>query len=371
MSNSRASALLTLEIELTALRYGCSLKDASTYNVQFQGVYPCFIDHGSFEPYEDGRPWVAYNQFCEHFLSPLLILSRRSLAPNEISGTKVSGIKIDLASNLLPRLSFNAFAHIHLQNYFLKKYSKSASQASFAKSTVISLKRRKSLLQSLYNCIENLDAKSSKTEWGNYYDFGSNNYHRLAQESKSQIINEFVKQIRPKKALDLGANDRKFSRLIAPHCGYVLSTDFDTKAINTNYLNSIKNKEHNIQVGFLDVMNPTPAIGWSNQERQSFIERADFDLVMALALVHHLVVSEGIPVFKVCEFFACITNKFLVVEVPDDRDSQVQVLKRWGGENNDLYSLKSFEFYFSLHFKILRKEQVRDSARKIFLLKKL
>ena len=180
----RASALLTLEIELTALRYGCSLKDASTYNVQFQGVYPCFIDHGSFEPYEDGRPWVAYNQFCEHFLSPLLILSRRSLAPNEISGTKVSGIKIDLASNLLPRLSFNAFAHIHLQNYFLKKYSKSASQASFAKSTVISLKRRKSLLQSLYNCIENLDAKSSKTEWGNYYDFGSNNYHRLAQESK-------------------------------------------------------------------------------------------------------------------------------------------------------------------------------------------
>ena len=174
LSNARASAM-TLEIELTALRYGCSLKDASTYNVQFQGVYPCFIDHGSFEPYEDGRPWVAYNQFCEHFLSPLLILSRRSLAPNEISGTKVSGIKIDLASNLLPRLSFNAFAHIHLQNYFLKKYSKSASQASFAKSTVISLKEE--------NPYFNHSTIASKT-WmqnlarlvQNYYDFGSNNY---------------------------------------------------------------------------------------------------------------------------------------------------------------------------------------------------
>lgn len=367
----RAAALLTLEIELTALKYECSLKDASSYNVQFQGVYPVFIDHGSFEPYKEGLPWVAYNQFCEHFLSPLLILARQDFAPNEISGTTTSGIKIDVASKLLPRLSINAFAHIHLQNRYLKKYSTPISLSKKLETKFISLKRRVSLVQSLYDCVESLKLKSNTTEWGGYYDFGGNNYVEVGHKSKSHIITDFIKKTKAKKVLDLGANDGKFSRVIALHCDYVVSTDYDRSAINSNYIQSIKNREANIQVGFLDVMNPTPAIGWANQERQSFIQRADFDLVMALALVHHLVVTEGVPIPKICEFFHSLTKKFLIVEVPGVNDSQVQILNRWGGRNKDLYSPEKFEYHFELQFKILEKRLVSDSERKIYLLEKL
>ena len=69
-SQYKDAALLTLAVERHALRRGMSLKDCSAYNVQFHEGRPIFIDTLSLEQYHEGRPWVAYRQFCQHFLAP-------------------------------------------------------------------------------------------------------------------------------------------------------------------------------------------------------------------------------------------------------------------------------------------------------------
>ena len=98
----KQAALLTLEIQRQALRANMSLKDASSYNVQFEGTRPVFIDTLSFERYEPGTPWVAYGQFCRHFLAPLTLMSRIDISLNRLLANYIDGIPLDLASGLLP-----------------------------------------------------------------------------------------------------------------------------------------------------------------------------------------------------------------------------------------------------------------------------
>ena len=75
-SQLQDAAMLTLRIQTVALQHGYILKDASAYNVQFKDGKPVFIDTLSFEPYVEGAPWVAYRQFCQHFLAPLAFRAR-------------------------------------------------------------------------------------------------------------------------------------------------------------------------------------------------------------------------------------------------------------------------------------------------------
>lgn len=65
---------LLCEKQESAMAFGISLKDNSAYNIQFVQGWPIMIDTLSFERYEDGKPWVAYRQFCQHFLAPLALM---------------------------------------------------------------------------------------------------------------------------------------------------------------------------------------------------------------------------------------------------------------------------------------------------------
>ena len=96
------AALLTLDIQRAALDVGWTLKDASAYNVQFRGARPVFIDSLSFEPHEDGTPWVAYRQFCEQFLAPLALMARRDIRLGALLRANPDGVPLDLAASLLP-----------------------------------------------------------------------------------------------------------------------------------------------------------------------------------------------------------------------------------------------------------------------------
>ena len=355
-----------MQIEKISLNYRCTLKDASAYNIQFHN-FPIFIDHGSFAPYEEGKPWIAYNQFCEHFLAPLILISHYGLQPNNISSSSIEGIKINIASKLLPLKNISTFIHIHLQNYFLKKYSK---KKTFTDKKKISLKKRKLLIESLINFVENLNFKSHSSEWENYYLKNSNNYASDAFLNKKEIISKFCKEIKFSKAFDLGSNDGYFSRVIQENCDLVVSADFDHNAVNYNYVKSISKKESKLHAIYLDIVNPTPAIGWLNNERKSFFDRADFDLILGLALIHHLVITKGIPMFKVCEMFYRLTKKYAIIEVPDVKDSQVQLLSNWNTIYNNKYSLKKFEEEFSKSFEIIEKLEIKNTKRILYLLKK-
>ena len=111
------AGLLTLDVELEALAAGWTLKDASAYNVQFRDGRPVMIDSLSFEPHEDGTPWVAYRQFCEHFLAPLALMARRDVRLASLLRADPDGVPLDLAKGLLPwrtRLNFGLLSHLHL-----------------------------------------------------------------------------------------------------------------------------------------------------------------------------------------------------------------------------------------------------------------
>ena len=98
----RAGAIATLEAQKVALEHGMTLRDASAYNIQFVGGRPVLIDTLSFEPAVEGRPWVAYRQFCQHFLAPLALTSQVDVRLNQLSRVHIDGIPLDLAAALLP-----------------------------------------------------------------------------------------------------------------------------------------------------------------------------------------------------------------------------------------------------------------------------
>ncbi|MCK4351645.1 MAG: SAM-dependent methyltransferase, partial [Candidatus Krumholzibacteria bacterium] len=121
----KEAALLTLAIQKKALEAGMSLKDATAYNVQFAGFRPLFIDTLSFELYQEGRPWVAYRQFCQHFLAPLALMSYTDIRMNQLARIHIDGVPLDLASRLLPwktRLRFSIFTHVHLHARYQRRY---------------------------------------------------------------------------------------------------------------------------------------------------------------------------------------------------------------------------------------------------------
>ncbi|MFH1827327.1 MAG: SAM-dependent methyltransferase, partial [bacterium] len=114
-------ALLTLQIQKQALEHGMSLKDASSYNVQFFKGKPVFIDILSFEKYIDGKPWIAYKQFCQHFLAPLALMAYKDIRLNQLFKIYLDGIPLDLTSKLLPKktwlnLSFLIHLHVHAKS---------------------------------------------------------------------------------------------------------------------------------------------------------------------------------------------------------------------------------------------------------------
>src|SRR3989344_836563 len=125
-SELKDAALLTLKIQRIALRSGMCLKDASAYNVQFKNGKPILIDTLSFETYRSGAPWVAYRQFCEHFLVPLALMSRSEIRLGGLMRVYPNGIPLDLASKLLPWRSWFSpalFFHLHLHSKSQRKYA--------------------------------------------------------------------------------------------------------------------------------------------------------------------------------------------------------------------------------------------------------
>ncbi len=174
-SQLKDAALLTLSIQKIALEYGLSLKDASAYNVQFHCGKPVLIDSLSFEAYREGEPWVAYRQFCQHFLAPLALMAHCDVRLSKLLRVYIDGVPLDLASRLLPwrtHLQFGLMTHIHLHASAQKKYADAAQQASAqTRGRAMSKPGLLGVLDSLTNTVKGLKWEPEGTEWGDYYDF--------------------------------------------------------------------------------------------------------------------------------------------------------------------------------------------------------
>ena len=362
------AALLTLEIQKIALDFGMSLKDCSGYNIQFKNGGPVFIDTLSFEKYIEGHPWVAYRQFCQHFLAPLLLISYIDVRLNLLLRNHIDGIPLDLASSLLPvrtRFKFSTLTHIHLhaksQRYYSKK-SVNKSKKQFGKIAF------QGLIDNLISAIRSLKWLNKNTEWSYYYK--EMNYSADSFQRKKDIVGEFLEMINPNTVWDFGANTGIFSRIAVKKKIQTVSLDLDPAAVDRNYMECRKVGESNILPIMMDLTNPSPSIGWQNSERMSLADRGPCDAAFALALIHHLSISNNIPFIRIAEFFVNIC-KSLIIEFIPKNDSQIQRLLKSREDIFESYTQERFESDFSKFFKLIKKECIEGSGRTLYLMESI
>ena len=364
----RSAALTTLRIVRVALDHGMILKDASAYNLQFHQGRWQLIDTLSFEIYQEGEPWIAYQQFCRHFLAPLALMVYKDMRLGLASRLFIDGIPLDLAASLLPfrsKLRLGLLSHIHLHAKSQKKYAdqgltREETQGKFSQKALVGL------LDSLRNSVKGLTISLPKTEWADYYE--DTNYSAGAFEEKKTVVSAFIEQVNPSMVWDLGANTGEFSRLASEKGIFTVAFDFDPGAVSQNYIQVRKNQETRLLPLVMDLKNPSPGLGWGNEERQSLIDRGPADLVLALALVHHLAISNNVPLARLSNFFKRICQHLIIEFVPKS-DSQVQRLLQSRRDIFDDYSVANFEMAFEYNYDTLQKHPVAGSQRVLYLMR--
>jgi 2-polyprenyl-3-methyl-5-hydroxy-6-metoxy-1,4-benzoquinol methylase len=343
------AALATLEIAFEALSFNMMLKDASAYNLQWHDGRMQFIDTLSFEPYNEQKPWIAYRQFCEHFLAPLL--------------SYPDGIPLALTKKLLPaksKLNLHVYLHLHLQAKLSQKPLRSnAEQAGFSK------KKMMQLLKSLQQSVQSFSLDKSSGVWSAYYNEAAQRPDYL--EQKKKIVAAWVSNLTLQTAFDAGANEGEFSRLLAEKGIRTISADFDHHAINKLYGKIKTENIRNIHPIILDLGSPSPAIGVNNLERPALSERLHCDLVLALAVLHHLAIGRNIGFEKIATMFALLGKKLIVEFVPKD-DEKIVLMLQHKPDVYDWYSKEEFLAAFCHCYKIVAEERIAASGRALFLM---
>lgn len=365
-SQLREAALMTLEIQRRALGKGMRLKDASAYNVQFCGTAPIFIDSLSLESSVEGAPWQAYRQFCMHFLAPLALMSNVDVRLGQLLRVHLDGVPLDLASKLMPRSTRwrpGLAMHIHM-------HAKAESKAEGGRhgTARISETAQLALVDSLKSTVEKLAPPSDRTEWGDYYS--DTNYSASAMQAKRDLVARLISEIPSgsKSCWDLGANNGEFTQIAAASGLDCVAWDMDPLAVESAHRRFRGQSSGRILPLVLDLANPSPAQGWAHQERMSWLDRGPADVVMGLALVHHLAIGNNVPLDKVADLFADCGRTAIVEFVPKS-DSQVQrILKSRSHDYRD-YTQESFEAAFRSRFKLIRSEPIPGTERTLYLFK--
>lgn len=372
------AAKLTLAIARTALEHGWMIKDASAWNVLFEHGKPRFCDILSFEPADNSGIWIAYAQFCRHFLIPLLLYRDAGMQPSSLFVLHRDGVQPDQARRILR--GWRAYVQPALEAVTLPALfgrmepsrTGGGAQGPKAKSAELAKFLLGRTLKRLEKHIDALKpvASAKPTKWENY-EADRDHYSAPDVVVKTDFVRAAVQQPGISTVLDLGCNAGEFSK-VAAHAGKtVLAADYDHGALSRLY-HELRGTTLAISPILLDIGRPTPAVGWMNREVESFMVRASgkFDCIMALGLVHHLLVSERASLRMILEFFLSLDARFLVLEWIDPQDRRFTEI---AGVNEQLYSdvsSESFEHIFFEKYVIEKKEKILAGNRILYLLKR-
>ena len=352
----RDAALLTLELARRALAKGMILKDASAYNVQFLREKPIFIDTLSFETYREGEPWVAYRQFCGHFLAPLALMANVDARLGGLLRVHLDGVPLDLASRLLPfrtRLSPGLLAHVHLHGKAAnRKATEDVGRVRLSKIALLAL------LDSLRKTVEGLRPPTERTTWGDYY--ANTNYDEAAFAEKRRLVVRMLEGASG-DCWDLGANTGEFSRIAADGGLRTVAWDMDPGAVEEAY----RRRHPGVLPLVQDLANPSPDLGWAGAERDSLLRRGPVDVVMALALVHHLALGNNVPLERIAAYLAKLGRTAIVEFVPKE-DSQVRRLLADRRDVFSDYDQAGFEAAFAPHFTLEAREPLAGTVRTLY-----
>lgn len=297
-------------------------------------------------------------------------MAHRDVRLNQLMRVYIDGIPLDLTSRLLPLrtfLDFGLLSHIHLHAYSQREFANRNNRQ--VQSSVIRVSKQGliGLVENLENTVRKMEWKSGGTEWGDYYS--KTNYTESAFEHKKDIVSSWIERIRPDSVWDLGANDGTFSRLASTRGAFTVAFDLDPTAVDNNYRQIKVSKERNLIPLLLDLTNPSPALGWHNRERYSLAERGPVDIVLALALIHHLVISNNVPMPRLAEFFADLGH-WLIIEFVPKSDTQVQKLLTSREDIFLEYTQQGFEEAFARYFFIHQSIPICETERILYLMEK-
>ena len=365
-SQLKDAAVLTLDVAEKSLEHGMILKDASAFNVAWRQGKPIFIDHGSFTTYIEGRPWQAYRQFVMHFLAPLLLM--RNINPQFLRyfSVNLDGFPLNLTSRMLPWMSWlspTALMHIHWHAILERRHS-AIDMSDKPEAGTFSKKNMVNLLAHLKSCVSSLKSPTKNSEWQNYYE--NTNYSRSAMTAKLLLVEKLSERVPRQRIIDLGANDGRFSMEVGKNAETVIAADIDYNAIESLYSRHLPNIYPVVQ----DFSNPSVSCGVLGRERMSFSQRAQGDLVLGLAIVHHLRIGANWTIRQIVELFAECAPSAIIEFVPKE-DSQVQGLLLSRKDIYDDWTLDIFLAELGKRYSQIEHYHLPDSERTIIFAKDL
>jgi len=353
------AALTTLKIQRASIEHGMELKDASAYNIQFHKGKMVLIDTLSIMEKELYSPWPAYGQFCRHFLGPLLLMSKVDVRLGQLSRIYLDGAPLDLVSKLLPfTFSPSINTHIRVHSKLIKKVHSNTRGRTYK----VSNKSQVLILDSLYGMIDGLDSPSEKSGW---IDYNECSYSKKAFDSKFNTVQGILQSLTRGTILDLGSNTGNFSRLANRYHFGVVSVDSSHGCVEAAYENKVKYPD--LLPLLMDVTNPCTGVGWEGKERPPLQERVKPNLVLALALIHHLAISGALPLDYLVRYFRSWNCPILIEFIPKS-DPQVQKLFPGGLDIFPNYTEEKFAEVFSSEFSIKSRFPIEDSVRVLYYL---
>lgn len=373
----RDAARLQLRLSRAALDERILTKDASSYNVQFVGATPVFIDVGSFERLRPGEPWAGYRQFCELFLNPLYVQSIAGIPFQPLLRANVAGIDPTLTRSLLGgrgRFTKGVLANVTLHARADKRYADADTtrdlkaemqRAGFGPGII------RAQLQNLGKVLDALEWDQQHSVWSDYSDRA--HYTDVDLETKERFVADAVRaHPDPRLVLDLGANDGRFSHVaVDAGAAAAVAADFDALVIDRLYRRLRDRGERRILPLVLDLANPSPAIGWRNAERPAFVDRVRPDVTLCLAVVHHLALTNNVPLDEVVAMLADFADAkrgtSLVVEFPHPDDVMARrLLARKRAGLFDHYSVESFEQALAARFDTVERVELPSGTRTLY-----
>jgi 2-polyprenyl-3-methyl-5-hydroxy-6-metoxy-1,4-benzoquinol methylase len=370
-----AAGALMLNLAAGALSEGFSLKDATPYNVLFKGAQPIFVDVLSFELRDAHDPtWLAFNQFVRTILLPLLLNKYFGLRLDQLLLAHREGIEPAEVARVCGPL--RKLSPLFLTLVFLPAWlgNKSKSDDSiYRPRRVNNAERAKFVLEHhfkrLRRQLDKLRPAERDSNWSGYMTADrhfSDDYLR----AKESFVSEALENLKPRNVLDVGCNTGYFSRLAAERGASVVAIDQDEAVVDSVWKRAAADRLDVLPL-VVNLARPTPAVGWRNEECPSFLDRArgKFDLVLMLAVLHHLLVSEQIPLPAILELAAELTSEFLIVEFVAPADPMFHSLVRGRDELYRELTKEAFERFANEAVAVMRSERLNDT-RWIYLLRK-
>jgi hypothetical protein len=367
----RDAALAQLEVTRRALTEGFLTKDATSYNVVFRGTDPVFVDVGSFEKARTGEQWRGYRQFCELFLNPLVLQAIGGIPFQPLLRGSVHGISPAAAAAVVRgrhRLRWGLVVHVRLQ----ARAERKALATTADREVEDEMKRAgfgprviAAQLDNLERTVRKLRWDERASVWSDYAD--RSHYTDLDLAAKEDFVGRAVAARISPLVLDLGANDGRFSSLALDRgARLAVAVDSDHLVVDRLYRHLRATGERRLLPLVMDLSDPSPSTGWRSRERPSFTERVRPDLVLCLAVVHHLALTNTVPFDQIVAYLADFGAP-LVVELPHRDDPMAaRLLARKRTGLFDHYDLPQWEDALGERFVIDERRLLPSGRRTLY-----